>query len=135
MKRKEFLRKLGLGAAFVLTTSCFGGCSKEAIDTGPVQLELDLADPQYASLLTKGNYIVIDKSVVVARTTDGEYVAATVVCSHEDKKKIILNNDEWFCTDHDARFSLSGEGLNSKGSKGLAIYNTSLNGDILTVYS
>ena len=54
---------------------------------------------------------------------DGEYVAATQVCSHENKSKIILKDDEWFCTAHDARFDLSGDGLNDLGKNGLTTYN------------
>lgn len=134
MRRKEFLEKLGLGAAFVLTTSCLGGCGKEE-NLSPVDLTLNLTDPEYANLLENGGYVVIENRVVVARTTSGEYVAATLICSHENKKEIILKDDEWFCTDHDARFDLTGEGLNDKGRKGLTIYTTELNNDILRVLS
>lgn len=134
MKRKDFLEKLGLGAAFVLTSSCLGGCGKNE-SLAPVDLSLNLTDPEYVNLLENGGYSIIENRVVIARTTTGEYVAATLICSHENKKKIILKDDEWFCTDHDARFDLIGDGLNEKGSKGLTIYTTELNGDILKVFS
>lgn len=132
MNRKEFLGKLGLGAAFVLTASCLGGCSKS--DIGPVDFTIDLTDPTYSNLANNGGYIVKDR-VVVARDNAGNLVAATQLCSHEDKYQIILKDNEWFCTDHDARFSLEGAGLNEKGSKGIAVYQTTLSGDTLRVFS
>lgn len=132
MNRKEFLETLGLGAAFVLTASCLGGCSK--IELGPVDFTIDLTDPDYSDLADNGGYIVKDR-VVVARNNAGDLIAATQLCSHEDKYQIILKDDEWFCTDHDARFSLDGAGLNDKGSKGITVYQTTLAGDTLRVFS
>lgn len=135
MNRKDFLNKLGIGAAFVLTASCMNACSK-AENIGPVDFTLDLDDPTYSKLKTNGNYVVVHDTVV-ARTIDGEYVAATVICSHEQKKKVIYkkSTNEFFCTDHDARFDLNGNGLNDEGKKDLTIFNTSLNGNILSVVS
>jgi len=133
MNRKEFLEKIGIGAAFVLTASCLGGCSKNEPLTD-VDFTLNLTDSTNSSLLNNGGYLIQDK-VVVAKNDNGDFVAATQICSHENKSKIILKNDEWFCTDHDARFDLTGNGLNDKGSKGLLIYNTDLDGDLLRVFS
>lgn len=133
MTRKDFLEKIGIGAAFALTATCLGSCSKNEPLTD-VDFTINLTDSANDALLTEGGYLIQDK-VVVAKNDAGEYVAATQVCSHENKSKIILKNDEWFCTDHDARFDLSGNGLNDKGSKGLAIYNTELTGDLLRVFS
>lgn len=120
MTRKEFLSTLGLGAGFVLTATCLGSCDSGAATD--VNFEVDLQDAANSALLNNGGYVVTN-SIVVAKTTTGDYVAATVICSHEQKRKITLKNDEWYCTDHAARFDLNGDGLNSKGSKGLAIYN------------
>lgn len=134
MDRKEFLKNLGFGAAFMLTASCLGGCSKGSQDLGPVDFTIDLTDPQYAALSQNEGYVVIDR-VVVARDINGNYVAATQLCSHEDKYKIIYKNDEWFCTDHDARFTLEGDGINGNGSKGITTYQTVLDGNMLNVFS
>jgi nitrite reductase/ring-hydroxylating ferredoxin subunit len=133
MTRKEFLSTLGLGAGFVLTATCLGSCTTEVATD--VNFEVDLQDMANAALLTNGGYVIIDK-VVVAKTTSGDYVAATVVCSHENKSEITLKNDEWYCTDHAARFDLSGSGLNSKGDKGLTIYSVeTIDANTLRVFS
>jgi cytochrome b6-f complex iron-sulfur subunit len=134
MERREFLEKLGVGAAFVLTASCLQSCKQEAAT--PVDFTLNLDDAVNASLKTNGNYIVTN-NVVVAKGTDGKYYAATVVCSHEDKKQVIYNktSNHYECTAHGAHFDLTGKGLNSNGSKGLAIYQTALTGTSLRVFS
>ncbi|MFT4665586.1 MAG: nitrite reductase/ring-hydroxylating ferredoxin subunit [Polaribacter sp.] len=136
MNRKEFLGKIGIGAAFALTSTCLGGCYKDnaITPTGPVDFALDLTQSSNGNLRENGGYIIKDR-VVVAQTETGEYVAATQLCSHEDKYKVVFKNNEWFCTDHDARFGLDGSGLNTNGSKGLTIYQTELNGDILRIFS
>ena len=136
MKRKEFIEKLGIGAAFALTATCLGGCYKDnppviAVD---VDLTLDLSSSANANLQQDGGYIIKNR-IVIARTQAGSYVAATQLCSHDDKYKVVFKNNEWFCTDHDARFALDGSGLNSKGSNGLTIYQTALNGSELRIFS
>jgi len=136
MKRKQFIEKLGLGAAFVLTSTCLGSCTKDGthLPTGEVDFTIDLNDPQYSSLNLDGGYI-INEGVVVARDVNGIYVAATVLCSHEGRKEVTFKDNEWFCTAHDARFDLTGNGLNDKGSGGLTTYQTELIGTDLRVFS
>lgn len=137
MQRKEFLKTLGAGAFFALTAGCFGGCRKEDEDFTPsegVDFTIDLSDSTYANLQQNGGYIIQDR-VVVAKDNNGNYVAATQRCSHEGSYEIVLRNNEWFCTDHSARFDLSGQGLNAEGSRNLTIYQTELNGQMLRVFS
>lgn len=138
MKRKEFISSLGKGAALAITLGCFGGCAQENIQPdflSNVDFEIDLEDPQFASLKTTGGFVVINSQVVVARTLADDYVAATRVCSHEPRRAIRFRNEEWYCPEHGARFSLSGQGLNNRGRSGLKIYQTSLNGNMLSVFS
>lgn len=132
MTRKEFLGKIGIGAAFILTASCLGSCSKDA--NGNVDFILDLDASENAALQNSGGYIIKDQ-VVVVKADDGNYYAATQICSHEDKVKVIFKDNEYYCTDHGARFDLNGEGLNSKGNKGISVYNTALSDTQLRVFS
>jgi cytochrome b6-f complex iron-sulfur subunit len=135
MERKDFLAQLGLGAAFVLTAGCFGSCKKSSTTSdAPVDFTLDLTASANAALVTNGGYLV-SNGVVVAKNSAGAYVAATQTCSHEGLKQISFNNNEWSCSAHGARFNQAGSGLNSNGSKGLKIYNTSVTGSSLRVYS
>ncbi len=128
MTRKEFLENIGLGAAFVLTATCMGGCTKDSAEgQNKIDFTIDLNKAAYAKLQTPGTYIVKD-GVVIARSNSGEYLAATQTCSHEQLTQITYSSDEggWLCTAHGALFDEEGNGLNANGSKGLTIYNTEL---------
>ncbi|MBO3697188.1 Rieske 2Fe-2S domain-containing protein [Roseivirga sp. E12] len=141
MKRKDFLKKLGGGAAFALTATCLGGCAVENINpdqpgtSTAIDFTLDLNAAVNSNLSNNGGYVIVNNQVVVARATTGEYVAATRTCSHDPRKEVILRNGEWYCTAHGARFRLDGAGLNGNGRNGLTIYNTELNGNMLRVFA
>jgi nitrite reductase/ring-hydroxylating ferredoxin subunit len=152
MERKEFLRSVGAGAAFAISFACLGGCLKE--DPNPLLAEdpnattpttpttpdpvtgvlftIDLSASTASKLQNNGGYL-IKNNIVVARDLKGEYVAASVVCSHELRKNVIYRNDEFYCTVHGARFDLTGKGLNNDGRRGLQIYATSLQDNILSI--
>jgi nitrite reductase/ring-hydroxylating ferredoxin subunit len=139
MNRKEFLKSIGATAAFAITATCLGGCTGGEGDLFPVEntqtgvlLTLDLADATTSSLKNNGGYL-IKNNIIVAKDLTGNYVAATVICSHEQKKQIIFRNGEYYCTSHGARFNLAGAGLNKDASAGLKIYNTRLEGNTLTI--
>lgn len=137
MKRKDFLKSIGGAAAVAVTFSCLGGCSKSDIPTDAdltsgLPFTIDLTASTSSPLMTNGGYI-IKNNTVVAKDLEGNYVAATNLCSHEQLRKVIFQDGEYYCTEHGARFNLSGTGLNSDGSGGLTIFQTSLEGDILTV--
>jgi nitrite reductase/ring-hydroxylating ferredoxin subunit len=138
MTRKEFIETVGFATGTILMSACMGACTKDDTATTPagtVLLTLNLADAANVTLKTKGNYLVKD-NVVVARDVNGNYLAVTVVCSHEGKKQVTYNKttDEWLCTAHDARFNkTTGKGLNSTGNKGITVYKTTVVGDVLTV--
>ena len=137
MKRKEFLEKLGVGAAFVLTSTCLGGCTRDEADPPKdIDLMIDLDDPKYAELQNFGSYVIEDQ-IVIARSNTGEYLAATLICSHENLAQITYSDREgaWFCTAHEALFTEEGEGLNANGSNGLTVYNTELNDNLLRIFS
>lgn len=137
MKRKDFLKSIGGAAAVAVTFSCLGGCTKSDIltdtdITSGLPFTIDLTAAEASPLMNNGGYI-IKNNTVVARDLSGNYVAATNLCSHEQLRKVIFQNGEYYCTEHGARFNLEGTGLNSDGSGGLAIFQTSLEGNILTV--
>lgn len=116
------------------TTTTAGTITTEELNKiTSYKLKIDLTSSTYAKLATVGGYIT-SNGIVVARSTQTAYVAATQTCTHEPKKKVIYNNGEYYCTDHGARFSLAGKGLNSLGSKGLTIYSVATDGKTLVVY-
>lgn len=137
MDRKEFIAKLGVGAAFILSTPCIIGCSKDtAGDTEDLDIDFTVDLNEFDSLRSPGSFIITN-NIVVANNIDGQYIAATVKCSHEGLNQIKYDKfaDIWECTAHGARFSQAGSGLNANGSGGLTTYNVTQDGDTLRVFS
>ncbi len=133
MDRRDFLEKIGIGAAFALTSACLASCTKTTL---AVDFSLNLDDAANVALKTNGGY-VIKNGVVIARDTSGNYAAATVVCSHQQQSEVVYNKttNEWFCNAHGARFDLAGKGLNNNGNGGLTVYQTAVSGTSLRVFS
>ncbi len=145
MERKEFLRSLGAGAAFALTFPCLQGCSKDddngdivEVPTG-IDFTIDLNSTEGAKLANNGSFI-LKNLVVVVKNLEGNFIAASQVCSHEsyDQVRYVPNDGGiFYCDVHGSRFELDGAPLNQVDSntpKPLKIYNTELNGDILRVF-
>ncbi|MBO0938797.1 Rieske 2Fe-2S domain-containing protein [Fibrella sp. HMF5335] len=96
-------------------------------------LTIDLTATASAALRSVGGYLV-KNSIVVAQVSAGVYAAVTQTCSHEPKKQVTFNVNEFYCTAHGARFNLNGTGKNSLGSRGIAAYKTISDGKTLVVY-
>ncbi len=145
MERKEFLRSLGAGAAFALIFPCTQGCSKDEVDgniveepTG-VDFTVDLTSQEAQALVPNGGFI-LKNLVVIAKNLEGEYVAASQVCSHESYDQVRFVNQNggiFYCDVHGSRFDQDGSPLNQvdgNPAKPIKTYNTELNGSILRVF-
>lgn len=143
MKRKEFLRTLGLSSAALWATYCLGSCKTDEVKPNELPadgLTLNLNDAAYSSLKNNGSFVAIqDQKIVVARTNAGVYVAVTRVCSHQQQEQIafVASSSEFECGAHGARFSSTGQGLNDNGRNGLRTYRTEINqaGDTLKIFN
>lgn len=151
MERKEFLRSLGAGAAFAVLFPCASGCSsnrREALETfeepSGVDFVIDLTNPDYAALGTNGGFVLVISNssdgltdIVVARNLEGELVAASQICSHQQTDRVRFISDDggiFFCSTHGSRFDQNGTPLNTITSNPLKVFNTALEGDILRIF-
>ncbi|MEC7264373.1 MAG: Rieske 2Fe-2S domain-containing protein [Bacteroidota bacterium] len=145
MERKEFLRSLGAGAAFALTFPCLQGCSKDEVKgniveepTG-VDFTVDLNSAEAANLASNGGFI-LKNLVVIAKNLEGEFIAASQVCSHESYDQVRFVNQNggiFYCDVHGSRFDQDGTPLNqvdSAPAKAIKVYNADLTGSILRIY-
>lgn len=148
MERKHFLRSLGAGAAFALTFPCLNGCSKSdepgniaEVPTG-VDFTIDLNSAEGSKLQNNGSFI-LKNLVVVAKNLEGNFIAASQVCSHEayDQVRFTANSGGiFFCDVHGSRFGQTGTPLNNpqggvnKPAEPLKIFQTELNGTLLRVF-
>lgn len=100
---------------------------------------VDLNSAEAAKLAVNGGFI-LKNLVVVARNLQGDYVAASQVCSHEsyDGVRFMAQDGGIFrCDVHGSRFAQDGSPLNSvegDAPKPLKIFNTELDGTLLRVY-
>ena len=145
MERKEFLKSLGAGAAFALTFPCLQGCSEDAIEgdiveepTG-IDFTIDLDSDEAQPLATNGGFILMNL-VVVARNLEGEFVAASQVCSHQSYDQVRFVSQEggiFYCDVHGSRFDQDGTPLNqvdSNPARPITVYNVEVNGSTLRVF-
>ncbi|UJH66749.1 ubiquinol-cytochrome c reductase iron-sulfur subunit [Allomuricauda sp. SCSIO 65647] len=150
MERKQFLRSIGAGAAFALTFPCLNGCSSdgEDLETFPeptgIDFTIDLTSSEAAPLANNGGYIAVKSDpqltyldIVVARNLEGDLVAASKICSHQQTEEVRFITEDggiFNCTTHGSRFAQDGTPLNSITNNPLKVFNTELNGEILRVF-
>jgi len=137
MDRRLFISRLSAGAGVALAVTCLGSCmSGTEPDPSGILVDFSLDLDQTPALQPNGGFLVTN-NVLVAKTNQGEYVAATVICSHESQKKVTFDKsaNNFYCTAHDARFAIDGKGLNSKGNRNLTVYQTALSGSTLRIFS
>lgn len=138
MKRKEFLALVGLGAAAAVCTSCLGGCKPlDNIPTAPTNVDftLSLNDAANAPLKTNGGYIY-SNGIIIARTSAGNFVAVSSVCTHAGGTIYFDgHNNQFYCPSHNSVFAMDGTNISGPANSPLAKYNTALNATSLRIYS
>lgn len=144
MERKQFLRSLGAGAAFALTFPCLHGCSSDDDSDGiiveeptNVDFTIDLTSSEANKLATNGGFI-LKNLVVVVKNLEGQFVAASQICSHKSYDQVRFVNQDggiFYCDVHESRFEQNGTPqAGSAATKPLKIYNTELTGDMLRIF-
>ncbi len=108
--------------------------STEDLENISFLYRVDVTNPLYTRLLTRNNYVVLGNTFVLALSRDGHFIAATVVCSHENNRSVTYRNGEWYCPQHGARYSMTGTGLNEYGVKGIKVYKTAFDGQTIIIY-
>ena len=145
MERKQFLKSLGASAAFAIAFPCLHACSKdESADQGDtpvptgVDFTIDLESSEAQKLNNNGGFI-LKNLVVVVRNLEGNFVAASQVCSHQgyDSVRFLDEDGVFYCDVHGSRFGQDGSPLNkidTEPAKALKIFNTELTGTMLRVF-
>ncbi len=143
ISRKEFLSIVGVGAASAVLLSC-AGCSKSSDNhggqnvTGPTGIDftLDLTSSANSALLSNGGYVATGQGVLVARTEAGAYIAVQLSCTHQNYPLIYVgSSNEFYCNNHGSAFTEAGVVKNAPANRNLTVYNTTLTGTSLRVYS
>ena len=140
MKRNEFLQKLGLSSAAILGTYCLGALAARIREAPPPEagspdFTLDLTDPAYAPLRTNGGF-VYQRDVIIARTTNGEFIALARQRTHEGYPvNFEPGTNAFSCPLHGSRFRADGSITGGPATVGLRRFNTEHRGNALRVYA
>lgn len=146
MERKQFLRSLGAGAAFAIAFPCLGACSKDGayaggntpVPTG-VDFVIDLESVDGQKLAANGGFI-LKNLVVVAKNLEGNFVAASQVCSHQGYEEVRfsdLDGGIFYCDVHGSRFEQNGTPTNKVDNQpaiALKVFKTEVSGNTLRVF-
>lgn len=159
MKRGDFLRSLGLSTSTLMAYWCLGtamtACGSSDDDPTPdpdpnpgtgtgisgtttgsaINFTVDLTNSNTSKLKTNGNYIITG-DVLVAKTTAGNYVALSKICTHEGNPvQYRSNSNDIFCQTHGSTFSIAGAVTNGPAAVALKTYTVtvSTDGNTLTV--
>lgn len=138
ISRNKFLKSLGFKGASLLALYCVGknlsSCTPAngVSPTSNIDFTIDLNSA--TSLASIGGYI-IQNNVVIAKTGTNSYVAASSICPHENRNAMVFSNGSYYCQEHGAVFTNVGTPSNNITNRSLKVYNTSLSGTNLRVYS
>jgi cytochrome b6-f complex iron-sulfur subunit len=139
MTRKEFLQRVGFGAAVAIVPACIGGLASSCEKDGqavaaPTNVNFTL-DVSTGALATNGGFLV-SNGIVVARTTTGTFIAVSAACTHQGTNvNYNPSGNNFVCPNHGAQFSSTGVVTQGPAGTNLATYHTQLTGTSLKVYS
>jgi len=138
MERKEFLSLIGMSAS-TFVVGCLGGCSKGQGISAPapnnVDFTLDLSQSANKPLETAGGF-VYKNGIIIAHTLTDQYIAVSQTCTHENFTVTYMpGNHDFYCSGHGATFSETGQVTGGPARASLKAYQTSLNGNLLRIYS
>ncbi len=146
MKRDRFFSTLGITAGTLIFAPSLASCIKNKVvnsgDEKPnnsgnrtIDFKIDLALSENLQLKTEGGSL-IKNGIIIGRTSDGTFVAASSACTHQGFTLAFESaNKRFHCANHGANFGFNGSVLNIPAeTTPLKIYNTKLVGNLLRVF-
>lgn len=135
INRNEFLKNLGFKGASLVALYCtskgLSSCSSDnTVVPASVDLTVDLSTT--TALANTGGYTIVS-NVVIANTGNGNYVAASITCPHENKNAIKYTQGVFYCPEHGAAFSTNGSCTNGVTGRALKIYTVTKSGNTLKI--
>ena len=156
MERKDFIEQVGLSGAAILIFGCMQSCSKSdgastntntgggtgtggggGNNTSTVDFTIDISKSPFDALKTKGGFYVDPTTkIIVVKTTSGEIIAVSSVCTHQQASIVFeANNNRFYCAAHGSVFATTGAVTTGPATTALKKYQTSLTGTMLRVFA
>ena len=151
MERKDFIEQVGLSGAAILIFGCMQSCSKSdgpstntntgsgsgGNNTSTVDFTIDISKSPFDALKTNGGFYVDPTTkIIIVKTTAGEIIAVSSVCTHQQASIVFeANNNRFYCAAHGSVFATTGAVTTGPATTALKKYQTSLTGTVLRVFS
>jgi len=155
MERKDFIEQVGLSGAAILIFGCMQSCSKSdgpstntntgggtgtgggGNNTSTVDFTIDISKSPFDALKTNGGFYVDPTTkIIIVKTTAGEIIAVSSVCTHQQASIVFeANNNRFYCAAHGSVFTTTGSVTTGPATTSLKKYQTTLTGTILRIFS
>jgi cytochrome b6-f complex iron-sulfur subunit len=149
MERKDFIEQVGLSGAAILIFGCMQGCSKSdgaspnsgsgsaRNNTNTVDFNIDISKSPFDTLKNIGGfYIDSATNIIIVKTTSGEIIAVSAICTHlQASLTYQVVSNRFYCAAHGSTFSTTGAVTTGPADAALKKYQTSLTGTILRVFA
>ncbi len=153
MERKDFIEQVGLSGAAILIFGCMQSCSKSdgpstntntgggtgsgGNNTGTVDFSIDISKSPFDALKTNGGFYVDPATnIIIVKTTSGEIIAVSSICTHQQASIVYqANNNRFYCAAHGSVFTTTGSVTTGPATTALKKYQTTLTGTILRIFS
>ena len=153
MERKDFIEQVGLSGAAILIFGCMQSCSKSdgpstntntgggtgsgGNNTSTVDFSIDISKSPFDALKTNGGFYVDPATnIIIVKTTSGEIIAVSSVCTHQQASIVFeANNNRFYCAAHGSVFATTGAVTTGPATTALKKYQTTLTGTILRIFS
>jgi cytochrome b6-f complex iron-sulfur subunit len=153
MERKDFIEQVGLSGAAILIFGCMQSCSKSdgpstntntgggtgsgGNNTSTVDFSIDISKSPFDALKTNGGFYVDPTTkIIIVKTTSGEIIAVSSVCTHQQASIVFeANNNRFYCAAHGSVFATTGAVTTGPATTALKKYQTTLTGTILRIFS
>lgn len=151
MERKDFIEQVGLSGAAILIFGCMQSCSKSdgpstntntssgsgGNNTSTVDFTIDISKSPFDALKNIGGFYVDSATnIIIVKTTAGEIIAVSAICTHQQSSITYQsNNNRFYCAAHGSVFATTGAVTTGPATTALKKYQTSLTGTILRVFS
>lgn len=136
MNRKEFIQKSALASLVVIAGGgLLASCKTNGVSAPDVNFSVDLS--QNSALNSVGGSIK-KNNVIIIRTASSmnadSFIALSSICTHAGcSVSFQKTSNALVCPCHGGRFDTKGKVLSGPPPSDLRVYNTSLDGNILSV--
>lgn len=134
MERRIFLETIktlvGLGSVAPLLDAC---SSPGVVPRPMVNFTIDVTSPSNSSLQVIGGVVRV-QGIFIVRTGQSTYVGLSSICTHAGcAVNFSSSSQEFICPCHSGVYDITGKVVSGPPPSPLAQYQTTLNGNILTI--